>query len=132
VVNAAPWRWRIDKAGRMMRASQLARDAGDWETAISRAYYAIYHLAVSLLESKGGMTARGRWDHDQVHTAFGSQFANRGYIFNSRDATLLRELYQDRLVADYERTSVSQAQSQRRLTTTQSLYERILGAISDA
>jgi uncharacterized protein (UPF0332 family) len=83
-----------------MLAAQRAFEGGDWETAVSRAYYAAYHSIVAVLEVRGRV-GRERWDHVQVQNEFRARFTNRGFLFNSRDARALADLYEARIDADY-------------------------------
>lgn len=57
--------YRVEKAERMMAAAEAANAGGHWESAVSRAYYAVYHLVVELLaENAGFMWGAGstiRW-----------------------------------------------------------------------
>jgi uncharacterized protein (UPF0332 family) len=77
--------WRIDKAQRFLAAADRAFEAEDWDTAVSRAYYACYHVVIALLELRAGVRRR-RWDHVEVQTEFRQRFANRGFLFTRRDA----------------------------------------------
>ena len=83
--------WRVVKAERFLNAAERALESGDWETAVSRSYYAVYHAVICLLESKAGLH-RGTWHHNQVQTDFRAHFTNPGYLFNMRDAAMLSDL----------------------------------------
>jgi uncharacterized protein (UPF0332 family) len=83
-----------------MLAAERAFAAGDWETAVSRAYYAAYHSIVAVLEIRAQMH-RSRWDHTQLQNEFRARFTNRGFLFSSRDARSLLDLYEARIDADY-------------------------------
>ena len=47
-----------------MAAAERALAEDDRETCISRAYYALYHLAILLLEVRASVERR-RWDHER-------------------------------------------------------------------
>jgi uncharacterized protein (UPF0332 family) len=94
--------WRLEKAHRFLAAAEHAIEAGHWETAVSRSYYAAYHAVVALLETKAG-PQRASWQHVEVQIAFRQRFTNRGFLFSAHHAASLEDLYQARLWADYER-----------------------------
>ena len=89
-----------------MVAAELAYERSDYETAISRMYYACYHATVRLLESRARLR-RPRWDHVQLQTEFRRNFASKSYLFSVRQARDLEELQAARLVADYENRQAS-------------------------
>jgi len=100
LVSADESSWRIEKAERFMLAAQGAFASGDWETAVPRAYYAAYHSIAAVLEMRAGLR-RPRWDHTQLQNEFRSRFTSRGYLFSTRDARMLLDLYEARIDADY-------------------------------
>jgi uncharacterized protein (UPF0332 family) len=84
-----------------MFAAERAFEISDYETAISRAYYACYHAIVRLLESRADIRCP-RWDHVQLQSEFRRNFSSKGYLFSVRAARDLEELQASRLMADYE------------------------------
>lgn len=44
--------YRTGKAARMMAAAEAAFAGGHWESAVSRGYYAVYHLVVEVLAQR--------------------------------------------------------------------------------
>jgi uncharacterized protein (UPF0332 family) len=99
-------------------------EAGDWEAAVSRAYYAVYHAVIALIESRAGVRRR-RWDHDVVQEDFRAQFSRRGFLFGARDASAFSGLLEDRLIADYDQKSTSRATAVNSVATAHDLVERI-------
>ncbi|MCL0095280.1 HEPN domain-containing protein [Dehalococcoidia bacterium] len=74
---------------------------GDYESCVSRSYYAAYHMVVILLASKANIR-RKRWDHNELHRAFGEQFCKKGWLFTREDGDLFRTLQLERFSTDYE------------------------------
>jgi uncharacterized protein (UPF0332 family) len=101
----------LRKAERFLGAAERAFDAQDWETAVSRAYYAVYHAAITVLEARGGLRRR-RWDHLQLQIDFRERFARRGYLFSIRQADELASMYEARLTADYGWQALSRGRVQ--------------------
>ena len=131
VGDAQRSRWRIEKAERFLRAAESALASDDWETAVSRAYYAVFHAVIAVLETRARIR-RARWDHDEVQAQFRVQFARQGFLFNIRDAEDFEAMYRARLVADYQSTPLTP-----RIVTTQVRYarrllEKIVEAVTDA
>ena len=118
-------RWRIEKAARFLRAADRAFAAEDWETAVSRAYYALYHAVIAVLEAKGGVS-HDRWDHVQVQHDFRIQFSNRGFLFNATDAQILERTYLERLHADYERLSATGRTARDVIGKARQLHDKVL------
>lgn len=124
-------RWRLGKAERFLRAADRAFDSEDWETAVSRAYYAVYHAVIALLEARAGIVRR-RWDHVQVQNDFRTHFTRRGYLFTVRQAGHFEELLEARLVADYEAERLRRGRAAELLRNAYALYERLLEEVKDA
>jgi uncharacterized protein (UPF0332 family) len=122
--------WRLAKAGRFLQAAERAFAAGDWETAASRAYYCAYHAAISALESRVEMR-RSRWDHVELQLEFRTRFAQRGFLFSSRQAEQLEALREARLIADYEREGLPPRRVQRLLENARHFYDDVLTVVRD-
>ncbi|MBI4498124.1 MAG: HEPN domain-containing protein [Chloroflexi bacterium] len=105
-------RARLEKADRFLRTAQLALRDGDDEGCVSRAYYAVFHSAVALLEGQvGGSRIRGYrpLSHLEVlrRCAEWNQRYTRlnaaGLLRGQRDLhTSLRRLHDWREQADYD------------------------------
>jgi uncharacterized protein (UPF0332 family) len=111
-----------------LEAAIRAFESGDWETAVSRGYYALYHAVIALLEARAGVVRR-RWDHVQVQLDFRTHFARRGFLFTTRDAQYFEELYRARLAADYEAERVEARRATRHMNNVRELYEIIVRAV---
>ena len=80
-------------------ASQLATSphAAELRTAISRAYYATYHVGVTLLEAMGFRLSSGPAGHGEVR----NRLSNSGDPEVMRVGTQLGQLHSQRIAADY-------------------------------
>jgi uncharacterized protein (UPF0332 family) len=110
VADVSAGHWRLQKARRFLRVARAALGDQDYETALSRAYYGVYHAVIVLLETKSGLVRR-RWDHELVQLEFRRRFASSSYLFTVRDARDLEDIYDARLVADYENRQVSRTRA---------------------
>jgi uncharacterized protein (UPF0332 family) len=101
---------RLALADQFLADAQDLLERGRLRSALSRAYYAVYHLCVLLFE-KHGMEpsqfpgASGRpafmWEHRIIKTEFFRQFVVKRKLFTWSNGVLLRQLYADRIRADY-------------------------------
>lgn len=66
----------LAKASRAIQSSRTLLDSGDPESAVSRAYYAMFYVAEALLGEKGLRFRK----HGGVHGAFGEHFAKTGTL----------------------------------------------------
>lgn len=66
----------LQKARRNIRSAKLLLADGDFDTAVSRAYYAMFYVAEALLLSRGLAYSR----HSAVIAAFGREFAKGGVM----------------------------------------------------
>jgi uncharacterized protein (UPF0332 family) len=66
----------IQKAERAVRTAQTLFEAGDYEAAVSRAYYAMLHAAQALLRARDLRYRK----HGSVHAAFAEHFTRTGRL----------------------------------------------------
>jgi uncharacterized protein (UPF0332 family) len=66
----------LTKARRTIQSARLLLADGDYDGAVSRAYYAMFYVAEALLLSKGLTFSK----HSAVISAFGKEFAKTGTI----------------------------------------------------
>ena len=55
---------RIQKADKFLGTAKICLDNGDYDTCVSRCYYAIFHAAIYALDSIG--VSQDRWSHTGV------------------------------------------------------------------
>lgn len=87
-----------ERAAAALRASEVCLEAGLWDDAVSRAYYAAYHIVQAVLFT-AGLEAR---THEGIHDLFFLHFVRPG-TFPRRVARLLASLQKYREQADYSR-----------------------------
>ncbi|MGA7981428.1 MAG: HEPN domain-containing protein [Chromatiaceae bacterium] len=84
------------KADRYLESARLLATAGDLDSAVSRAYYAAYFIAETLLDALGQSYS----SHRALISAFGQEFAKTGRL-DPRFHRLLIGAFQKRQQADY-------------------------------
>ena len=90
----------LRKAARRIRSARVLVAEGDCDSAVSRAYYAMFYVAEAVLLSKGLAYSK----HSAVIAAFGREFAKEGVLPVELHAHL-REASDARNVADYQADS---------------------------
>ena len=88
------------KAERFIRSARLLADDGDFDSAVSRLYYAMFFLAEALLAARGASFS----SHSAVISAFGQQFAKTREI-DPRFHRALLTAFSQRQLGDYAVTS---------------------------
>ncbi len=87
----------ITKARRSLATAQRLHDDGDYDFAVSRAYYAMFYLAEAALLSRGLAFSK----HSAVIAAFSQHFIRTGLLPRELHDHL-REAFDQRHVGDYE------------------------------
>jgi uncharacterized protein (UPF0332 family) len=87
----------LGKTRRNLRSARVLLADGDYDSAVSRAYYAMFYVAEALLLSKGLAYSK----HSAVIAAFGKEFAKTGDLSADFHAHL-REAADARNVSDYQ------------------------------
>jgi len=86
----------MEKAARSLVAAERLTNTGDAEFAVGRAYYAMFYVAVALLNEKGLRFRK----HGGVHGAFGEHFAKTGLLDPKYHRWIL-EAFSKRVTGDY-------------------------------
>lgn len=87
----------VQKAGKKLKVAEKLFKSGDYEDAVSRAYYAVFHAAQALLLTEGEKAE----SHKGVVTLFGLFFVKTGK-FTRNTGKYLAKLKDDRESGDYE------------------------------
>ena len=114
----------LGKADRFMQTARLAFADGDPESAVSRAYYGLFHVTAVLLAVVANRT-RERWEHTQLEKAFLDEFASRGFRFSVRDGNTWKEAHLSRVTADYRVNELRARAAQRLLSRIEDLVARM-------
>ena len=111
----------IEKARRYLRSTELLIQDGDYDSAVSRSYYAMFYSAEAALLKKD-MTFSS---HKAVISAFGQYFVKTG-IFDKRMGRDLNIIFGERQLGDYESTfSISEDNARRAFETAQGFVDQI-------
>jgi uncharacterized protein (UPF0332 family) len=107
----------LHKASRNIRSAKLLLADGDYDTAVSRAYYAMFYVAEALLLSKGLAYSK----HSAVIAAFGREFARTGAMPLEFHAQL-RAASEARNISDYQLASqVTEEEANRQISRAEKM-----------
>jgi uncharacterized protein (UPF0332 family) len=84
------------KAEKFISSAHLLIKSGDFDSAVSRTYYAVFYVAEALLDALGLSFS----SHKSVISVFGPEFAKKD-ILDSRFHRLLIAAFEKRQQADY-------------------------------
>jgi uncharacterized protein (UPF0332 family) len=85
-----------EKANKFLRTAEIALELGDFDSCVSRCYYAMFFLAEAALFTKGLSAS----SHKGVLSMFSQHFVRTG-IFPREMGRLLNDAYDKRIVGDY-------------------------------
>lgn len=87
----------IKKARRYLRSAKLLLENGDYESSISRTYYAMFYSAQAMLLTKGLAFS----SHKGVISCFGEHFIKTG-LFPKELGRELNRAFSKRQISDYD------------------------------
>ena len=98
------------KAREFLQVAELCLERGYYDSTANRAYYAMFHTAVTALEMAG--LDREVWSHSGLQSAFAVELTKRRKVYRNLLAPYLYDSHRLRLQADYAQESVSRRQAQ--------------------
>jgi len=102
----------IIKAKRYLKSAKLLLEDGDYESSVSRTYYAMFYSAEAALLTKNLTFS----SHKGVIAAFGEQFVKTG-VFPRELGRELNRAFEMRQLGDYESTSAVSDEDAREILT---------------
>jgi uncharacterized protein (UPF0332 family) len=87
----------IEKAERSLEVSRLLLNRGDYDFAVSRAYYAMFYCAKAMLLTRGITTKK----HSSTVSLFCEKFVKSGE-FSEELASYLIDAFRKRQIGDYD------------------------------
>jgi uncharacterized protein (UPF0332 family) len=94
-----------------------------YNNAANRAYYAAYQAAVAALISAG--LQRAEWYHDAVQSAFSSELIRRRKLYAGNLRSVLSQLYEIRVTADYSPKDVGRSQCEQALRRARAMLAAV-------
>ncbi len=90
------WGALVRKAEKFVDTAKMLLDYGDYDSCVSRCYYAMFFLVEAVLMTKGLRPT----SHKGAITLFGQHFVKLG-VFDRELGKVLTEAYDKRLLGDY-------------------------------
>ncbi len=113
----------LAKAEDSFKSAELSYNAGLYNSAASRAYYAMFQGAQIALEKVG--FRRPEWSHTALRAAFANELTRRRKLYSPFLARYLALGLEIRLIADYSDGEVSRKQAARALRWAKQLLEQV-------
>ncbi|MBC7346665.1 MAG: HEPN domain-containing protein [Clostridia bacterium] len=125
-MNSELSRWRLEKAEQTFREGKQLLEAGSYNGAINRFYYAAFHAARALLATKRLDSAK----HSGIISLFNREFVKPGLI-SEEASTTLSALFSLRAEADYDDfKSFGLEEAERAKEAARSLIEEVRELLS--
>ena len=117
----------IQRAGKYLKSAEILIQAGDYESSVSRTYYAMFYSAQAMLLTKNLSFS----SHKGAISAFSEHFVKTG-IFPKEMARELNRAFEKRQISDYEYTFViSKEEAEEMLANGKQFVEKIVQYLID-
>ena len=100
----------LQKARAFLQDAQLCVDHGRYDSAASRAYYAMFRAAIGLLEYYGDI--RPGWNHGRLEQVLRRRMVSGRSLLRSGDVDELKGVYALRITADYDDRPITAQEAQ--------------------
>ena len=123
------WQVYLAKAQNNLRTAQSALEQGDFDSCVSRAYFAVFHAEIAAL-LKLTEFRQDRWGHDQVQAEFNRRLIRSRKLFPASLRSIHHDLIGVRHIADYMAQSVGARRAEhclRRAAEMLGTIARVLG-----
>ncbi len=112
----------IKRAEKYLRSAELLLKEGDYESSVSRTYYAMFYSAQAVLLTKNLSFS----SHKGVISAFGEHFIKTG-VFPKEMGRELNRAFEKRQISDYEYTFIiSKTEAEEVLKSGKEFVEKIV------
>jgi len=96
------WQVYLAKARNNLRTAQSAYEQGDFDSCVSRCYYAVFQAAIAaLIRLTDFRPAGGEWSHKVTQAEFNRRLVMRRKVFSGQIGRTLLTLIEWRHRADY-------------------------------
>lgn len=106
------WLIYLSKAKSNLRTAKLAYEQGDFDSCVSRAYYAVFHIEIAALLKRTSFRQE-RWGHDRVQAEFNRRLIRDQKLFPASLRFIHNDLIGRRHTADYSDQHISMRAAER-------------------
>jgi uncharacterized protein (UPF0332 family) len=118
----------VERARRYLRSAEILLEDGDYDSSVSRTYYAMFYSAQAMLLTKRLSFS----SHRAVISAFGEHFVKTGVLPREMGRELNRT-FTKRQLGDYEyRSVITRDEAEQVLERGNEFVERIVQHLSEA
>lgn len=118
------WEVYLQKAQSNLRVAEMAYHAGEYDPAVSRAYYAVFQAEIAALLKLTDFRPR-QWGHDRVPAEFNRRLIHQQKVFPTSLRFLHSDLLGRRHIADYEVEQIGQLVAERCIRKAQEMVSTI-------
>ena len=118
--------FRRRKAQECAQGARLALEHRLWATAVSRAYYCLYHVLLEVLTAQGESAPKRGWNHDVLRDRFWERYCKSGRHFNRQDGQTLNVARNSRMDADYRDVEFEGRRVRRLVDAVERLYQKAI------
>jgi uncharacterized protein (UPF0332 family) len=120
----------LHKAQTFLYDATLCADHGRYDSAVSRAYYAMFRAAMALMEHYGYI--RPSWNHGRLERLLSERMIADRALLAQGDVEALHNAYTLRIVADYGTRQLVAPDTQEILALASRFVHQVEGLINDA
>ncbi len=113
----------FEKAEESLRAAKCCFSQKLYNSATSRAYYAIYQAAQVALQKAG--FSREAWSHAGLHATFTNELIHRRKLYPPVFARYLNRVMELRIIADYRGISISRKQGEQATRWAEEIFNNV-------
>jgi uncharacterized protein (UPF0332 family) len=113
----------LEKAEEFVKAAQQCLEAGWYNSAVSRAYYAMFQAARAALAAVG--IHRPSWRHGNLHATFSTELVRSKKLYPLSLVRSLAEIMELRQIADYSDVQIPQRRATRVVRDATAFLNRV-------
>jgi uncharacterized protein (UPF0332 family) len=122
------WHIYLSKARNNLRTAQLAYDHDDFDSCVSRAYFAVFQVEIASL-LKLTSFRQERWGHDRVQAEFNRRLIRDQKVFSTSLRFIHNDLIGRRHTADYSAQHVGARTAERCFRKATEMVSTIAGVL---
>jgi uncharacterized protein (UPF0332 family) len=120
----------LEKAEEFLKAAQRCLEEGWYNSAVNRAYYAMFQAARAALAAVG--LDRPSWRHGSLHATFSTELIRRRKLYPLSLVQNLAEVMELRQIADYSDVQIPQRRATRVVRAAAAFLNRVKEVIENA
>jgi uncharacterized protein (UPF0332 family) len=120
----------LEKAHEFMQTAQQCLQEGWYNSAVNRAYYAMFQAARTALRAVG--VERSQWNHGALHATFATELARHRKVYPLSMVHALTEGMERRHMADYSDIHMSQRRATRTVNAAVDFVSRVMETSGNA